>query len=106
MEDDVIKRIYIYMFSLYISYFIYTYIYDGVTLLYSRNWHIINQLYFNQQKKKINKKGLSLVVNRANENCGYESSPCGSALRNPTSIHEDAGSISGLAQWVKDPTLP
>ena len=33
------------------------------------------------------------------------SSHCGLAVINPTSIHEDSGSIPVLAQWVKDPVL-
>ena len=34
------------------------------------------------------------------------SSHCSSAITNQTGIHEDVGSIPGLAQWVKDPLLP
>ena len=36
----------------------------------------------------------------------FESSHCGAAETNPNSIHENAGSIPGLAQWIRDLALP
>ena len=39
-------------------------------------------------------------------NSKLKSSHHGSAVMNPTSIHEEASLIPGLAQWVKDSVLP
>ena len=40
-----------------------------------------------------------------NQDVPSESSHCGTAEMNPTSIHEDVGSIPGITQCVRDPPL-
>ena len=46
------------------------------------------------------------LLSKYRKNANIRSSRCGSMLTNLTSIHEDAGSIPGLAQWVKERVLP
>ena len=48
---------------------------------------------------------MKIIVIKKKKNPSYWSSHHGLVVTNPTGIQEDAGSIPGLTQWVKDPAL-
>ena len=50
--------------------------------------------------------GSYVMKSLLTQNMKLQRSHHGSAITNLTSIHEGAGLIPGLAQWVKDPVLP
>ena len=52
------------------------------------------------------KRDGGTLVGRSARTQSFPSSHCGTVETNPSSIREVVGSISGLAQWVKDPALP
>ena len=81
---------YVYTYSTHIHKFIYEHAHT-----YTRTTHIHKYIHSTIHTKHTYTKYIH-----------PRSSHCGSAVTNPTSIHEEMGSIPGLAQWVKDPALP
>ena len=87
----------------------FVYMYNRISLLYSRNdYNLVNQPYFNKTLKRKKKKShthrneITKAIKRAQIGVPFMAQ----WLMNPSSIHEDAGSIPGLAQWVKHLALP
>ena len=62
-------------------------------------------MYFSKLRM-CNIKEEAMQISGKDKNANLRISLCGVAEMNPTGNHEVAGSIPGLAHWVKDPALP
>ena len=69
----------------------YVYMSDWVTLSYSGNYH--SQTLKKRRKKQTNNNNNRVPV-------------VAQKVKNLTRIHEHAGLIPGLTQWLTDPALP
>ena len=57
-------------------------------------------------RKEVGREGQKKKKKKKDKRFSSWSSHHDSAVRNPTSMQEDVGSIPGLAQWAKDLALP
>ena len=78
---------------------------SGISLLWPSFARQSNKAIFSSLPKTLPLHFDSAPADRGPNSGNIWSSYCGSAEMNPTSIHEDECSISGLLQWVRDPVL-